>query len=112
MGETIREFDAAVQTLLTNVEHARMSAYEYLPEALTELAYAYFLNGAYSASISAAHNAFWQLHNIGDISAMQTLRKVAIASFVKSEKLREAEFLAEQIDLDILGFNGLTPLRD
>lgn len=97
----------AVQILADNAKMARQQANDYLPEALAELSYGLFLNKQFNESYSVGCEAFWRLQQIGSVKALKTTREILVADLVGMGRVEEAEKLCDQIDIDVLGIQGI-----
>lgn len=83
------------------------SCYDYLPEALAELAYLSFLSGDFAGAVQFGNDAFWRYHVIGAVDAMRSSREIVVASLMELGEVDRAERIADLAENDILGCGGM-----
>ncbi|MEW6902256.1 hypothetical protein [Trueperella pyogenes] len=93
--------------LKENLESMKERSYDYIPEALAELAYLSYLAGKFSVAVELGSDAFWRYYSIGALSGMRNSRYVISASLLELGEREHAERIGELADNDILGCGGL-----
>ena len=97
----------ALEILKTNIEFVYKESYEYFPEALAECCYVVYLNGECGVALEVGQDAFWRFQQIGSLSAMKSVREIIVSCYFKLGSKYKAERVAEAIDRDLLGVEGI-----
>lgn len=97
----------ALEILKKNIEFIYKESYEYFPEALAECCYVMYLNGEYDVALEVGQDAFWRFQQIGSLSAMKSVREIIVSCYFKLGSKYKAERVAEAIDRDPLGVEGI-----
>jgi hypothetical protein len=104
----IGETQEALAVMLDNIHSARDTTFDYLDEALGEASYTAYLAKNYTLAVSLGAEAFWRTYSKGSVEAMRSIREIVSAASLKEGKNEYAEYVANTIDNDPLGLQGLS----